>query len=478
MSGDERFDRELRSALRGLAADPAPERLVQRVASIPGRSPLPAPRRSFARLVTALAAAAVLVLAGGLVIATRPGGPVPVGGNRPAGAATASPAPASQPAVAASTPAASAPTSAPLGPTGGPVPAGFQVVSATFVSPDLGWVLGTSVCSTPPCTAILRTADGGRTWTRIPAPATPVSPGPVQPGTTPGVTGLRFADPLDGWAFGPDLWVTHNGGATWARVTIPGVSSGAVVEALETSAGTVHAVLYDVGAAGSWVRLASGPVGSNGWTLSPTQVQIGAGPVPQAQLLLSGSAGWMVEVDRTVVGGARLVNGNWAAWTPPCSTVMGPAVLAASGPTEVVAACDGGIWGPAPTAAEEGQRLYASHNGGTTFAEIGATVPLTGVNAVASPAAGAVLAAGSTSAASALVGSFDGGRTWHTLLRVSQTGGQAATFTYLGFTTPTQGMAITQSGNVSGSAAPLGTGTLYLTRDGGRTWSPVAFSGQ
>jgi photosystem II stability/assembly factor-like uncharacterized protein len=473
MSGDERFDQELRSALRGLAADPAPERLIQRVASIPGHSQLPAPRRSFARPATALAAALVLVVAAGLVVATRPGGSAPVGGNPPSVAATASPTAASQPAVAGSTPAQ---TAAPTGPAGSPVPPGFQVVSATFVSPDLGWALGTSACSTPPCTAILRTSDGGRTWTRIPAPATPISPGPVQPGTSAGVTGLRFADPLDGWAFGPDLWATHDGGATWTRVTIPGVSSGAVVEALETSAGAVHAVLYDVGATGGWVRIASSPVGSDSWRLSPTQVQIGAGPVPQAQLLLSGSAGWMVEVDRTVVGGARLVNGSWVAWTPPCATVMGPAVLAASGPTELVAECDGGIWGPAPKAAEEGQHLYVSHNGGTTFSESGITVPLTGVNALASPGAGTVMAAGSTSAASAIVGTFDGGRTWQTLLAVSQVGGQAATFTYLGFTTPTQGMAITQSGAGTGNGQNVGT--LYMTRDGGRTWSAVSFAGQ
>ena len=464
------FDRDLRSVLHDLAADPAPDRLVERVASIPSRTPAAAPRRSLTRLATALAAAAVLVLVAGAVIATRPGGSSTI-----APAAGASPTP-SHPASSSSAPSTSESPVASVVPAGGLVPAGFQAVSVTFASPDQGWVLGTTTCSAPPCTAILRTSDGGRTWAGIPAPSTPISHEPVQPGTSPGVSAVRFADPLDGWAFGPDLWATHDGGATWHRVTIPGLSSGAVIVALEASAGTVHAVAFET-AAQVAVRIASSPVGTDAWTLSPTQVQIGAGPVPQAQLVLSGSAGWLVQVDRTVVGGARLVNGAWVAWTPPCATVMGPAVLAASSPTELVAACDGGIWGTPPDAQQQGEHLYVSHDGGTTFAQTGTTVPLDGPAAVASPAAGQVLVAGTTTQGSSeIVGSFDGGQTWQTVLQSGQPGSQAAIFTYLGFTTSTQGVALTESGSGTGNGQNVYT--LYMTRDGGRTWSAVSFPGQ
>ncbi len=469
MSGDERIDRDLRSVLRDLAVDPAPDRLVERVASIPWSAQAAAPRRSLPRLLTALAAAAVIVLVAGAVIATRPGGTTPVGGP----SATTSPAAATP--LPATTPSAAPPSVVPGTPAGGPVPAGFQVASVTFASPDLGWALGTSTCSAPPCTAILRTSDGGRTWAAIPAPGTPVVQGPAQPGSTPGVSGLRFADSLDGWAYGPDLWATHDGGATWHRVTIPGLSSGAVIVALEASAGSVHAVAYET-AAQVAVRIASSPVGSDAWTLSPTRVQIGAGPVPQSQLVLSGSAGWLVQVDRTVVGGARLVNGAWVAWTPPCAAVMGPAILAASGPTELVAACDGGIWGTPPSAAQQGEHLYVSHDGGATFVQTGTAVPLDGAAAVASPAAGSVLVAGTTAQAAALTGSFDGGQTWQTVLQTGKPGRQAAVFTYLGFTTSTQGVALTASGAGTGNGQNVGT--LYVTRDGGRTWSAVSFAGQ
>jgi hypothetical protein len=460
MSGDERFDRELRSVLHDLAADPAPDWLVERVASIPSHASAFTPRRSFMRIATALAAAAVLVVVAGVVLITRPGGGSPIGGTPAASAppsTQATPSPGASPSVAPS-----------AAPAGGPVTAGFQAVSVTFASPDLGWVMGTAPCAAQSCTSIVRTSDGGHTWIGIPAPSTATIAGGLageaQVGS--GVSALRFADPQNGWAFGPDLWATHDGGATWQRLSIPGASSAPVV-ALEASAGSVSAVLFDQ----SVVRVASSPVGTDNWRLSTTTVSIGAGPVPSAQLVLSGSSGWLVEVDRTVVGGARLVNGAWVAWTAPCASVVGPAVLAASGPTELVAACDVGLW-----SAPQGEHLYVSHDGGTTFMQTGALVPLDGAAEIASPGTGSVFVAGTKSQGSAIVGSFDGGRTWQTVLTTGQPGTQAALFTYLGFTSSTQGVAITASGTGTGNGQNVGT--LLMTQDGGRTWSKVAFVGQ
>jgi hypothetical protein len=466
MSGDERFDREIRSALHDLAPDAAPDRLVDRVASIPSRTPAFVPRRSFMRLATALAAAAVIVVVAAAVILTRPGGSSPIAGA-PATSTAVPTMPASAPATASPSAASSA------APAGVPVPAGFQAASVTFASPDLGWVLGTAQCSAPPCTSILRTSDGGQTWTAIQAPATKIlgaglaTEAPVGSG----VSGLRFADPSDGWAFGPDLWATHDGGATWHQVTIPGMASAQVV-ALEASAGSVQAVLYNMtSTSGSGVRVASSPVGTDDWTVSPLRVEFGAGPVPSTQLVLAGTTGWLLQVDRTVVGGARLVNGTWVAWTPPCASVVGPAVLAASSPTELVAACDVGLW-----STPQGEHLYVSHDGGTTFTESGTPVPLDQTAEIANPAAGSVVVAGTTSQGSAIVGSFDGGLTWQTMLTSGLSGSQAPMFTYLGFTTSTQGVAITASG--AGTANGLQqVGTLLMTRDGGHTWVAVAFGG-
>jgi len=111
----------------------------------------------------------------------------------------------------------------------------------------------------------------------------------------------------------------------------------------------VHAAVYE----GTQVRVATSDIGADNWRLSGATVQIGARPVPSTQIVLQGDSGWLLEVDRTVVGGPQLGAGNWQSWTPPCTSVQGPALLAASSPTELVAACDVGRWSN-----PKGERLY------------------------------------------------------------------------------------------------------------------------
>jgi len=330
---------------------------------------------------------------------------------------------------------------------------GLSPTSVTFVSADVGWVLGTGACPGFPCAAIARTADRGRTWALVPAPDTQTFPGPRQDAA--GISGLRFADADNGWAFGPDLWATHDGGTTWARLTIPGLAAGTSVAALETAGGAVHAVLLD----GGDYRVASSPVGADHFRLSPVRVPVGAGPVPAVQLVLSGAAGWLLENDRTVVAGARLVNGAWVTWQPPCADVVGPAFLAASGPTELAAACDVGLWGtPA------GDHLYVSHDGGSTFVASGTPVPLQMAAHVAAASRSVIVVAGSDSTGTVLVATFDGARTWTVVARLG-----AVTIRDLGFTTADQGVVV---------ATPAdGPAGLLVTRDGGRTWSAVGSTG-
>ena len=334
-------------------------------------------------------------------------------------------------------------------PAGGPVPAGFEPSSVTFVSPTEGWVLGTAPCSSAPCTSILRTLDAGATWQGIPAPRTALSEGVSQnPGS--GVSQLRFANPSDGWAFGPDLWATHDGGSTWQAVTLPGVPAGSTVMALEASAGTVTAVVTD---GDGNLRIESSPVGQDAWALSPVSVPIGAGPVPVPQLVLQGSSGWMVEVDRTVIGGARLTNGQWQTWTPPCLNGGGPMELAASSPLALVADCSLGIWTGTPV----GTHLFVSQDGGTTFAEAPATIPGDG-GAIASP-----------SPSVAVVGGRRPGR--H--LRRRRRRGRRCTAAAAGPGSPGRVHHPRQGVAIAGSA---GEGsTLLITRDGGHSWSAVSF---
>src|SRR5438132_214315 len=110
------------------------------------------------------------------------------------------------------------------------VPAGFEPVSFTAVSERDFWLLGTVPCHSGRCTAIVRTADGGRSFAAIHAPALPTS------GMTPE---LRFADRLDGFAFVPWhglFYATHDGGASWHRLALGRVLGFA------TGAGNVYVV--------------------------------------------------------------------------------------------------------------------------------------------------------------------------------------------------------------------------------------------
>ena len=272
------------------------------------------------------------------------------------------------------------------GPVGGPVPPGFAAASVTFVSLQTGWVLGTAPCSSPPCTSILRTRDGGRSWVGIPAPLAEIGVDQTE-----SVRHLRFADVDNGWAFGPDLWSTHDGGEHWNPVTLPGIERVSAVFDLAAAAGKAHVAVFTLGG----VRILTTPVGSEAWEMSPTIVPVGAGPVPQAQIVLQGDAGWLVQVDRVVVGGARLTGGAWVPWEPPCLDAGGSAVLAAPTATDLVAVCDEGEWNARPRAV----RSYFSSDGGSTFLPADVPVPLTSTYAVASGVPGTVVAAGTASGA-------------------------------------------------------------------------------
>jgi len=455
MKSDESFERTVRASLLASAAEQAPDGLVARIGEIPARQPSPTAGRGGLRLVARvavnLAAAAVVVIAVAALIVTRngnlpPGGQANGSGSLPtASAATATPAASASPSAASPAP---SPTSA--------APAtvlGLSPASVTFASATDGWVLGKGTCSSGSCAAIMRTGDAGRTWTPIPAPAASIVPGGGQ--GAPGISRLRFADARNGWAYGPDLWATHDGGVTWNRLTISGLPADAAVVALEAGNGSVHTVAFD----GQGYRVASSPVGTDDFRLSAVRVAVGAGPVPSVQLVLSGAAGWLLENDRTVVGGARLVNGTWAAWQPPCMNVVGPAYLAASSPTELAAACDVGLWS-SPT----GSHLFVSHDGGSTFAEAATAVPLTMTSQISAASASVTVVGGTDATGDVLVATFDSGRTWSVVARLG-----TADLVDLGFTTPTQGVLIATSGD-----APA---TFWMTRDGGGTWSVVGAAG-
>ena len=465
MNGDESFDREVRATLEGLAREPAPERLVASVAAIPETEPAAEPllvrvRHSGRGVVSGFAAlAAVLALAVAAIL-LRPGSVPPVGESPSAAVVPSASAPSSETPSTASPVAqvSPTPTATPtVKPTpthvaaGAPVPAGFRPMSVTFISSSKGWVLGSAPCATGRCPAIARTVDGGKTWTSIDAPDTTIGSEPSVDVSGTGVVGLRFANTLDGWAFGPELWSTHDGGTTWTRIQI---APGASVLALGSGNGSTHTVVYENA---QDYHIVSSPIGSDNWTTSAVTIPVGGGPVPEIQLVLSGSAGWVLENDRTVVGGARLVGGTWRTWQPACSDVVGPAFIDASGPSDLAAACDVGQW-----STPQGEHLYVSRDAGVTFTETGVPTPLDTASGLATPGRSTILIAGLDKNGTAMVGSFDGGHTWARVFTSA-----TVSLNDLGFTTAAQGVVVSTAAN--------GSSHLFMTHDGGRTWAAVTF---
>lgn len=351
---------------------------------------------------------------------------------------TATPAPTS---IATDTP---APSAAPTVPPS-PVVAGFAAKSVTFVSQSTGFVLGTAPCASGSCLAVARTDDGGRTWSGVPAPAARYANNVTD---SEGVHSIRFATADDGWIFGPELWSTHDGGAHWTKQS-PLAGAGAVW-ALEAANGTAHAAVFDPSSPS--IRLLTTGVTSDSWQAAATSLPVGSGPVPQVQIVLQGASGWADVVNRVVVGGARLGGGTWTAWTPPCSNDNGPLTLAGVSPTTLVALCNAGVYGA--SADSVGWHAKLSTDGGSSFANAWATVPAHCCFERFAAASTSTMVVAST--AGGIIATFDGGHTWATVSTV-------AVDTDMGFTTPSQGVAVDDQ-----------SGTLVMTYDGGHTWVKAA----
>src|SRR5258708_21671968 len=72
-------------------------------------------------------------------------------------------------------------------------------------------------------TVVMRkTVNGGRTWLAVAAPDAP--PADMYQGSPPAnaVGAILFSSAGEGWAFGPALWQTRDGGATWRNMSVPG----------------------------------------------------------------------------------------------------------------------------------------------------------------------------------------------------------------------------------------------------------------
>jgi hypothetical protein len=426
-------------------------------------------RQALLSAASAGAAAAVIVLA---VVALPKVVPTVLHlHSHPAGHSAAAPAPSSQRVTTpAGTPSAthSTPVTKPPG-----VPPAFQVTSVTFANLHTGWVIGQAAvgmagyCRTGYCTSMARTDNAGKSWYGLHAPLTGAPDGPA------GVSQVRFLDTVNGWAFGPELFATHDGGATWTQVSVP---NGMRVTSLETVGSTAFAVFAQCTGTGSDFAagctrffLYSSPAAGNDWTPVPGTAggfALSSGAASSATIVLTHGEGYLYAPDGTLLSGPTTPG---ATWQPAGQAAMpclpGPAQpdgqpsggqLAASAPGDLTLACPPGQTGGTHSG-NQGEIIYTSVNGGQSWLPHGslslpATVTSLAVNT------GGVLAAGTSQGIEV---SPDNGLTWRTAL-------PGAGVSYVGLTSPSQGVAV---------PADTSLHELWFTFDGGQTWQPSPIAG-
>lgn len=347
-----------------------------------------------------------------------------------------------------------------------PVPAYFEPASASFISASRGFVLGEAACAHAPCTSLVATSDGGRRWVGLPAPRAPLSTGPGgDPADPAAVAGVVFANASHGWAYGPGLWSTTDGAATWTRVML-----GGPVLSFATSAGFAYAVLARCYPARSRcttpaVELMRTPVSADTSEIWRAVDEI-HGYSTTSLLMLRGADGWAamgpkksyaapMSIWHTTDAGA-----TWSAVPDHCyeRTRATDLVAMASGGSTLFELCGGN-----PGAGQESKEVLTSTNGGRTTEPAG-RVPLGGLVAGLAAAGAKDLVVAASSGASFLYRSTDSGRTWSTTML--EDGG--AGLSDLAFPTATEGVVV--DGHPGDAPAP---DELLMTYDSGASWSVV-----
>jgi hypothetical protein len=426
-------------------------------------------QRKIRQVVVASAGCAV-VLAAAVAVPQLVPGPQS-GGPRPAAAADSAPLtepPGAQPSTRSSSAAPQGNgtqlqqrTSLSTTTSGTIPPPHFQPTSVTFVGTGSGGVVGAVIgqagppCATSDCTSLAGTSNYGKSWYGVSAPYAP------GPDGNSGVSQLRFANLRDGWAFGPALYETSDGGWPW----VPEDTYGQRVLDVEAAAGHALAVFGTCTGAGAAYAtgctsfgLYTSVAGSTRWT--PVAVpsafsRMNSASSAAPELVISGTAGYLLTPSGAVLSGS-VAGGSWSqVGSAPCQPAPAgepAAALLAASPAQLVLLCAGQ---PGAGSIE----LYTS-SGAAAWHSV-ATGPATGTaTSLASAAAGqAVL--GGTAGIWYLTAS--------TLQPATISGqGPSGGFSYVGMTNATQGVAV---------PADATLGEIYVTSDGGQTWTPSPITG-
>ena len=293
------------------------------------------------------------------------------------------------------------------------------------------------------------------------------------------MSGLRFLDTRTGWAFGPELWVTHNGGAHWSQESTGGLR----VISLETAGNRAFALFASCAGTGAdfaahctSFRLFSSSAASGSWRPVPGVAGDLRPAGTAAAQVRSASAGLVLvaarwptrKPDRLPARAVRavlsgpLTGGPWTVnGQAPCQ----PAVVPGSGQPARAAFTAGSneLFVACTSAAPAAGGLYvknvwASADGGKRWQRAG-RVSGPGIATSLAAAQGGLVVLATTTCIDV---SADGGRTWRQVYG-SPPGAAAGLqgFSYVGMTDSQHGVAV---------PADTSLHEILITSDGGSSW--------
>jgi len=305
-------------------------------------------------------------------------------------------------------------------------------------------------------------------------------------GLTPS-TALVFDGNGDGFSYGPGLFVTHDGGLTWASSPQPGTVAqvaivGASVWMVESTCPT------DQYSSSCPLAILESSDGGRSWHSSPTQPAgfTARTPIPDAQsadgqdwlVPVGPDAAYLLTTPETNQTGAPDQAAFW--FTPDggrswregkvlCGIDASSVVLAASSARGLAAVCAGQA-----SAGFQAKSASFSSDGGLSWSvqgpcranalsELCTASPLSGgyLGQVVSPSDRVALVVGIRGA---LVVTRDAGVSWQAIRSVGDTNGNPDE---IAFVSPTSGLVL---GRLKNGPAPV---ALWHTADGGRTWKSV-----
>ena len=357
------------------------------------------------------------------------------------------------------------------------MPVNFAPSSVTFVSTGTGWVIGQAgtpgQCTGPNpdiCTSMAATLNGGGTWQGMPAPVA----GP--PDGARGVSGVRSLNGTDGWAFGPQLYATHDSGQHWTRIDTHGMR---VID-LETINKQVFAVWAqctgtgpDFAANCTSFSVYTSRAGVDHWVPVSGAVNLTSGQpaaASSAQLVLTGQFGYLLAPDGTLYQGIdwKYSTGPWLAVSLSGAGVQ----MCPPGPAQADGLPSGGLLastgrglaelclGPVSGGSQTKTLLYSA-DGGISWWKAGAAPSAGTATSLSGTPAGPVLVATTQGIAASVQAPQprSSNLTWRAARVVALAGG----FSYVGMTTSDQGVAIPINQSVHAA---------WFTYDGGRRWQP------